>query len=1324
MNQNQPPHTFSASSWIERVIRFCLEKRIIVYLVTLLLIAWGIMVAPFDWHLEGVLRNPVPVDAIPDIGENQQIVFTEWEGRSPQDVEDQITYPLTASLMGIPGVKTIRSYSQFGFSMVYLIFEDGVDFYWSRTRVLEYLNGLPARELPEGVKPTLGPDATALGQVFWYTLEGVDREGNPTGGWDLHELRTIQDWYVRYALLSVQGVSEVASVGGFVQEYQIDIDPDRMRYRNVSLAEVVDAVRRSNVDVGARTVEINKVEYVIRGLGFIKNLRDIEDALIKLDNDTPILVSHVADVTLGPAARRGVLDKGGTEAVGGVVVVRHGENPLAVINRVKKKIEEISLGLPARTLADGSESQVRIVPFYDRTELINETLGTLRSALSNEILVTVIVILLMIMHLRSSILISGMLPLAVLLCFIAMKIFGVDANVVALSGIAIAIGTIVDMGIIMTENILRHLEQASPEEDRLEVVLRASGEVGGAVITAVSTTIVSFLPVFTMVAAEGKLFKPLAFTKTFALFSSLLIALCLLPPLAHMIFSRDKGDCRRNWIFHEGLIYLGAVLAFIVNWKIGLGIALVGAYNLVTGKVPRHAEPRLKQVNTFIIFLGIAFVLAGYWQPLGIEKGLFRNVVFVVLLVGLLLGSFKIFQSYYDRILGWCLAHKGLFLCLPLFFLLLGGLSWQGYMNMFGWLPRLFNESAPFTYLAQKFPGLGKEFMPPLDEGSYLYMPVTMPHGSIGEVHDILQRQDLAIESIPEVKNAVGKLGRAESPLDPAPVSMIETIINYHPEFHMNEQGDYLIYRFSPGEVDFFRDIDGKPLPGPDGKPYQVQGRFVRDENNRLIADPGGRPFRLWRLPLDPALNPERAAWQGIRQPDDIWSEIIRAATILGTTVAPKLQPISARIVMLQSGIRANMGVKVYGPDLQTVEEVSRRIEKYLREVGPVEPLSVIADRIVGTPYLEIEIDRRATAQYGIDLQQVQDVIEVAIGGKRIATTVEGRERYPVRVRYQRELRDNFDTIGKVLVQAPGGFQVPLMQLADIKYVPGPQMIKSEDTFIVGYVLFDKKDGYAETNVVEEAKAYLLEKIDSGAWILPEGVSFNFTGNYENQVRADKKLRVILPLALIIIFIILYFQFKSVSTCSLVFSGVAVAWSGGFIMIWLYSQPWFLDFSVFGTSMQELFQVHPFNLSVAIWVGFLALFGIASDDGVVMATYLDGTFAEKKPTTVEQIRQATIEAGLRRIRPCLMTTATTVLALIPVLTATGRGSDIMVPMAIPTFGGMVLAVLTMLIVPVSYCGIEEYKLKRKMITAVSAAGGKPEIQNQENPGGNLQQQGR
>jgi len=1216
-------------------------------------------------------------------------------GRSPQDVEDQISYPLTVSLLGVPGVKTIRSSSMFGFSMVLVIFKDDVEFYWSRTRILEKLNSLPAGTLPQGVQPALGPDATALGQVFWYTLEGQDEKGNPTGGWDLHELRTIQDWYVRYSLLSAEGISEVASVGGFVQEYQIDVDPDAMRAHGVSLDEVFMAVKMANIDVGARTIEVNKVEYVIRGLGFVKEISDLEDAVVKVNDNVPIYVKNVANVTLGPALRRGVLDKGGAEVVGGVVVVRYGDNPLAAIKNIKKKIAEIAPGLPRKTLPDGTVSQVKIVPFYDRTGLIYETLGTLSSALIQQILVTIIVVVFMVRHLRSSILISGLLPLAVLMCFIAMKLVGVDANIVALSGIAIAIGTIVDMGVIVCENILKHLDEAHPNENRLEVIYRATSEVGGAVLTAVSTTIISFLPVFTMEAAEGKLFKPLAFTKTFALISSVIVALTIIPPAAHILFAR-AGSPRKllRPILYCALIAAGIILMATLGWWwAGVLMILIGAYQLVEPFLPTITKKAIPWIANFIVVVAVAIVLTQVWLPIGPEKGLIRNLILVVATLGGLLLLFQLFQFAYPYILSWSLNNKGTFLLLPLIIVLIGGMVWRGFDGIFGWLPDGIQKSEPGVYLAKKFPGLGKEFMPPLDEGSYLYMPVTMPHASIGEVIDVLQKQDMAFNQIPEVESAVGKLGRAESPLDPAPLSMIETVINYYPQYLTDRSGKRLTFRFDEDEDDLFRSEDGTPVHAHDGQPYKVQGKFVRDKKGELIRDDDGHPFRLWRPPLETDLNPGRNPWPGIQNPKDIWEEIKKAGKVPGTTSAPELQPIAARLVMLQSGMRAPMGVKVKGPDLDTIEKVGLQIEKYLKEVPSVEPAAVIADRIVGKPYLEIEIDRKAIARYGIKLQKVQDVIEVAIGGKRITTTVEGRERYPVRVRYLRELRDTIESLDKILVPAPDGAQIPLVQLADINYVRGPQIIKSEDTFLVGYVLFDMKPGYAEVNVVEQADAYLKEKIATGEFDLPAGVSYTFAGMYENQIRSEKKLMVVLPLALFIIFIILYLQFRSVMTTGLVFTGIIVAWSGGFIMIWFYAQPWFLDMEVFGTSLRELFQVHSINLSVAIWVGFLALFGIASDDGVVIATYLKDSFAKRSPGNIDEIRTATLEAGKRRIRPCLMTTATTILALLPVLTSTGRGSDIMVPMAIPSFGGMFIEVITMLVVPVLYCAIKETQFK-------------------------------
>ena len=1288
-------HPPSPPTIIDKVIRFSIENKLVVFLFMLFTIGWGLMSAPFDWELGGFPRDPIPVDAIPDIGENQQIVFTEWMGRSPQDVEDQIGYPLTVSLLGVPGVKTIRSYSMFGFSLIYVIFEEDVEFYWSRSRVLEKLNSLPADTLPNDVQPALGPDATALGQVYWYTLEGQDADGNPTGGWDLHELRSIQDWYVRYALLSAKGVSEVASIGGFVQEYQVDVDPDAMRAYGVTLSEVFMAVKMSNVDVGARTIEVNRVEYIIRGLGFVKTLEDIEDAVVKVNDNVPIYIRNVAHVTLGPGLRRGVLDKAGAEAVGGVVVVRYGENPLAAIKNVKAKIKEISPGLPRKTLADGTVSQVRIVPFYDRSGLIYETLGTLSDALLQQILVTIIVVVVMVRNLRSSILISGLLPLAVLMCFIAMRATGVDANIVALSGIAIAIGTIVDMGIIVCENILKNLDEADPKANRLEVIYSATSEVGSAILTAVSTTIVSFLPVFAMEAAEGKLFRPLAFTKTYALIASVIIALTIIPPAAHMLFGRSREGRRSlTWLFFPLVGILGVVFALGFGWWWPGGLlVLIGLYGSLEPKLPPFLRKLGPWLANAVVVGAVLILLTQSWLPIGPEKGLWRNAILVGGTIGALLLVFQLFQAAYPFVLRWALDHKATFLMLPAMIVVAGGMVWRGFDDLFAWMPSTMRESEPATYFAEKFPGLGKEFMPPLDEGSYLYMPVTMPHASIGEVIDILQKQDIAFDQVPEISLAVGKLGRVESPLDPAPLSMIETVINYHPKYITDQSGHRLTFRYDETEKDLFRDQDGKPVPAPDGAPYDVHGTYARDEQGGLIEEAGGMPFRLWRPALDPALNPGRTAWVGVNKPNDIWDLIVEAGKMPGTTSAPKLQPIAARIVMLQSGMRAPMGVKVKGPSLEVLDKVCLQIERLLKEVPSVEPLAVIADRIIGKPYLEIDIDRKAIARYGIKLREVQDVIEVAIGGRRITTTVEGRERYPVRVRYLRELRDSIESLDRILVPAPGGAQIPLIQLARIEYVRGPQVIKSEDTFLIGYVLFDMKPGFAEVDVVEQADAYLREKIASGELDMPAGVSFTFAGTYENQVRSEKKLMVVLPLALFIIFMILYLQFKSVITTGLVFTGILVAWAGGFIMIWFYAQPWFLDWDIFGTSMRELFQAHPINLSVAIWVGFLALFGIASDDGVVVATYLKDSFAKNAPTTVAEMRAATLAAGKRRIRPCLMTTATTILALLPVLTSQGRGSDIMVPMAIPAFGGMTIEIITMLVVPVLYCMFQEFRLR-------------------------------
>lgn len=1276
-------------SLFSRVMRFWIEQKLLLAMVLAGTILYGLMTAPFDWDISWLPRNPVPVDAIPDIGENQQIVFTVWEGRSPKDIEDQITYPLTVSLLGLPGVKAIRSNSFFGFSTIFIIFKDDVEFYWSRSRILEKLNSLPAGVLPQGVQPALGPDATALGQVFWYTVEGE--------GFSLDELRTIQDYTIRYALQSSGGVSEVASVGGYVKEYQVDINPDAMRAHGVTLPEVFNAVRMANLDVGAGTIEVNRAEYTIRGLGFIHSVDDLQNSVVKVNNNVPLYIKNVATVSLGPEMRRGALDKEGAEVVGGVVVVRFAENPLQAIKNVKAKIKEISPGLPTKKLPDGRTSQVKIVPFYDRTTLIHETLDTLRRALAEEILVTIIVVIVMVNHVVSSALISSVLPLAVLLTFIVMKFTGIDANIMALSGIAIAIGVMVDMGIILCENMLRHMEEDPPGKSRLKIIIEAASEVSGAVITSSLTTIISFLPVFTLTGPEGKLFKPVAFTKTYAVAASLILALAIVPPLAHILFTRRNLRKRTLLIVNGLIVLLGLWLGFSLSWWIGVPVLFVGIIRFASRFLSEAIREKIPTVLNLAALGFVVVLLTEHWLPLGPDAGFIRNIIFCAGIIFGLLGVRKIFTSFYGPFLRWALDHKAAFLSLPISLVVLGAVIWLGFDRVFFFVPWTVDRFIPakspgilvehvqqpptagakvvpaqhvhgpevrsdvatrasepvnnpirttwlWSKLSHVFPGLGKEFMPDLDEGSFLFMPTTMPHASIGEALDVIQKQDMAIRAVPEVESVVGKIGRVESALDPAPLSMVETVINYVPEYKTD------------------------PLTG-----------------QRVLDPKTGKPIRNWR--------------PNIKSPADIWKEIVKAAQIPGSTSAPKLQPIAARIVMLQSGMRAAMGVKIRGNSLKEVEQVGFQIERFLKEVPSVEPDSVIADRVVGNPYLEIDIDRKAIARYGLKIQDVQDVIEIAIGGKRITTTVEGRERYPVRVRYERELRDSLESLEKILVPGEGGAQIPLNLVATIRYTAGPMTIKSEDTFLVSYVLFDKKPGKAEVDTVQAADNYLKHKISTGELKLPPGTSYVFAGSYENQVRSERTLRLVIPLALMLIFTVLYFQFRSIPTSLNVFSGIFVAWSGGFMMLWLYSQPWFLDFTVFGVNMRDLFQVRPYNLSVAVWVGFLALFGIATNDGVIYSTYLDQVFARHTFRSVAEIRDATVEAGLKRVRPALMTTATTILALIPVLTSQGKGADVMVPMALPSFGGMTIDIITIFVVPTIYCLVKEIEFKTRGIAS-------------------------
>jgi Cu(I)/Ag(I) efflux system membrane protein CusA/SilA len=700
-----------------------------------------------------------------------------------------------------------------------------------------------------------------------------------------------------------------------------------------------------------------------------------------------------------------------------------------------------------------------------------------------------------------------------------------------------------------------------------------------------------------------------------------------------------------------------------------------------------------------IAVVAVSVLLAEMWRPLGLAQSVFVNFLFIGLVLGIILGGFSLFIRFYSSILNWCLENTRTFLLIPGLIMILGINIWLGFGKIFeftavgfdkvGWNIR---TTSIWSGMTHTFPGMGKEFMPALNEGSFLLMPTSMPHSGVEANMQIVKQLDMLVQAIPEVEMVVGKAGRAESPLDPAPMSMYENIINYKTEYLQDQDAQKL--RFKTDEDGFFQlNIEGKDhwYDRVSGTIWDKDFNYLEENKTKSIVkeihkhlildEKGGQYFRQWR--------------DQIKSPDDIWDEIqLRTSGIPGVTSAPKLQPIETRLVMLQTGMRAPMGMKVYGPDLETIENFSLKLESLLQEVPSVKAEAVFADRSLGKPYLEVDLDRVALGRYGLNVADVQEFIEVAIGGMSLSTTVEGRERYAIRARYAREYRDDPEALKRILVNSPTGAQIPLGQLAEITYRPGPMMIRGENTFLVGYVMFDKRDGYAEVNVVESAKNLLDEKIRTGELVVPAGVSYVFSGSYENQIRAEKRLALVIPLCLAVIFLILYFQFKSTVLTMMVFTAIAMAFSGGFMMLWLYGQDWFFDFSFLGTNMRELFQMRTVNLSVAVWVGFIALFGIATDDGVVMGTYLTQSFDKVNPTTVPEIRKAVLEAGLKRVRPCLMTTATTLLALLPVLTSSGRGSDIMIPMAIPAFGGMAVALISLFIVPVLYGKYKEIRLKR------------------------------
>jgi len=1204
---------------VDAVIRWCLKNAFLVLVGVAAVLGGGYYAL-----------TRTPVDAIPDIGEKQVIVFADWPGRSPQDVDNQVTYPLTTSLTGTPGVKTIRSMSGFGFAMVFVIFKDEVDYYWARSRVIERMN-VAQQRLPTGVVPVIGPDATALGQVYWYTVEGE--------GFDLAELRSIQDWFIRYQLNSTEGVSEVASIGGFVKQYQIDVHPDKLRAHRVSLMDVTMAVQKANIDVGAKVIEKNGLEVFIRGVGFIKSVEDLEKVVIRQEKGTPIQVKHVATVTLGPDFRRGALDKAGVEAVGGVVLMRYGENPLDVVERVKAKVKQLEPGLPQKTLADGRVSKVKIVPFYDRTDIVKETIATLKEALTEEALMASAVILIFLLHLRSTVSVLVTLPLSVCLCFVLMYVFGVDSNIMSLAGLAIAIGDVADMGIIMTENIYRHIASGDPKKSHFEKVFDGAREVGGAIVTAVSNTLVSFIPVFFLTDQEGKLFAPLAFTKTFAIGSSVILALTVVPLICHFLFRPVNWSRRTVWGLAGGLGFATALATHAVfMWA---------------GATSHYSGWPMAVATGVIVALAVVRMTRERFLPLE-ENVVSRRVAGV-----------------YEPTLRWILNHKKTFLVAPIVILLLGLTIWLGIgttLKPVEWLANL-GASSPRVELGQLrwqsvrhadasthrrmlwrkqtdaerqtelaagltvvkerriLPGIGREFMPPLDEGSFLYMPSLLPQAGLGPAIEVNSKQDLAIASVPEVESVVGKIGRAESALDPAPIGMMESIVILKPE---SEWRHVPVKRWFAGWPGWLK----TPLA------------FFAPEHRRITKS-------------------------------EILAELQEKTAIPG--VLPTwLQPIQTRLVMLQTGFRAMMGVKIYGSDLRELERIGLEIEQLLKHVPGA--TDIVADRIVGKPYLQFEIDRDRIARYGVNIRDVQDVIEVAIGGMNLMESVEGRERYPIRVRYLREFREDIPELEKILLPTSTGAQVPLAQVVTIKSVLGPQEIKGERGLLVGYVTMNTRDR-DEVSVVEDAERTLQTALREGRLKLPAGYYWEWSGQFENQVRATARMQILVPVCLLIMFVMLYLGFQRWWIAPIIYFGVLVSASGGFIMLALWGV----------------------NLSVAVWVGFLVLFGVVDDDGVVIATYLEGVFKDREFKSVMEIRDATIEAGLRRIRPCLMTIATTVFGLLPIFWATGRGADVMKPMAIPSVGGMAVSLITLFIVPCLFCAMEERKWKRSQLAQTAAS---------------------
>jgi len=1123
---------------IEKTIEWSLRNRFLVICAALLLVALGIRAIRLT-----------PVDAIPDLTENQVLVYADWMGRSPQEVEDQVTFPLSTGLQGLAGVKEVRATSMFGFSLITFIFEDKIDTYFARARVLERLNYLQG-SMPENVKPQLGPDASGLGWVYQYYLH-VDPEKAGDGGYDLAQLRSLQDWKIRYDLASVQGVAEVASIGGFVKQYQVELSSTKMRAANVTLMEVMTAVQNANLNVGGKTVEENGAEFVLRGIGLVTGPEDLELVTVKAVDGTPVYLKDIATIQIGGDYRRGALDLNGHEAVGGTVVMRTGENAKAVIERVKQKIDEIASSLPPG---------VTIRPFYDRSELIDRTIDTLKHALIEEIILVTLAHIIFLWHFRSILIVTLPLPISILVSFLLMKEFGITSNIMSLTGIAIAIGVLVDAAIVVTENVIRHCEKAEEEKKRAltrhetwETTLAACKQVGRPIFFAMAIIILAFVPVFSLTGQEGKLFHPLAFTKTFAMIGSTLLAVTLVPVLCSL---------------------------------------------LVRG--PFHAED--------------------------------RNIVMKLLL------------RIYEPTLDWALHHRKTVITAA--FLILS----FALLEAFG-LPRATVKQirdAGYPRLAALVTGFGKEFMPPLNEGSLLYMPVMMPKTGLKEIQRVMSWQDKILAQTPEVETVAGKLGRFETATDPAPTEMLETTIMLKPEYI------------------------------PDGK------------------------FRVKRNP----------AWREGMTMEKLKAELTEKMKQVPGYVPALLQPIENRILMLYTGIRAQVGVKIYGDNLDAIQRKAFEIEKLINGIDGAAGVS--PSRVQGKPYLNIEVDRIAMARYGLSAKDVLDAVEISIGGKNVSTTIEGRQRFPIQIRVERGERDDIEKLSRILIAAKPGMSAPAApqggggmgggmgggaipaatpvggdDAASTPYIPlgmvakitrsiGANEIASENGRLRSYVQANVQDRDLGGFVQEVER-----KLKTVNW---EGMSYKMTGEYENQRRFVKTMQVVFPIVLLVIFVLLYIVYHSALEAAHVMLAVPFALSGGVLL-------------------QKL---SGYNFNGAVWVGYIALFGTAVQTGVVMVVYLEETvkarMAEKGAAFTSADLMLAVKDGARlRLRPKVMTVATIVASLLPIMWSHRQGAEVMKPLATPVIGGMISSLLHILIVtPVIFLWLRERELRRsKRAAAIS-----------------------